>query len=123
MEEATVIGWFEIAVQDPIRAKSFYCNLFDCDFRKLDSPDLEMWEFVNHKPSEVSGALVKSPNCKSGENSVVVYFQCDDCAIQAARARENGGTVFKDKFSIGDDWYIAIVLDPDGNAIGLQSRA
>ena len=117
-----MIGWFEIAVQDMAREKSFYGKLFDCEFRQLESPDLEMWQFVAANPDGISGALVKSANCKSGENSTVVYFNCDDCSVQANRARDNGGTVFKDKFSIGSAGYIAIIFDPDGNAIGLQSK-
>ena len=46
---------------------------------------------------------------------------CEDCAVEAARATSNGGTVYKEKMSIGDYGYIAIVADSEGNTIGLHS--
>jgi uncharacterized protein len=56
-----------------------------------------------------------------GGNSTLVYFSCDDCAIEARRAAENGGAVFKEKFSIGTYGFIALITDTEGNMIGLHS--
>ena len=52
-----------------------------------------------------------------------VYFVCDDCAQAAKRAKEAGGHIVKDKFSIGDYGNIALVSDPDGNVVGFHSMA
>jgi len=52
----------------------------------------------------------------------MVYFVCDDCAEQAKRAKQAGGQIVKEKFSIGDYGNIALVSDLDGNIIGLHSR-
>jgi hypothetical protein len=51
----------------------------------------------------------------------MVYFHCDDCQTQAELAKKNGGQVFKTKWSIGPDGFIAIIGDTEGNAIGLHS--
>jgi len=59
--------------------------------------------------------------CKAGGNSTIVYFSCVDCAVEAGRAAANGGRIFKDKFSIGQYGYIALVEDTEGNVIGLHS--
>ena len=39
------VGWFEIYVQDMVRAKTFYESVFQLTLEKLDSPGLEMWSF------------------------------------------------------------------------------
>ena len=67
------------------------------------------------------GALVRMPGFASGRNSVLVYFRCEDCAVEAAKAASAGGTIVKPKLSIGQYGYIAHVTDTEGNMIGLHS--
>ncbi len=121
------VGWFEIYVQDMPRAKAFYEAVFQGELTPLLSPDsegmpdLEMWSFpMSPEAYGAPGALVKMAGCPSG-GSTLVYFTCDDCAVEAARAVSNGGSVFKDKMSIGQYGFIALVTDTEGNLIGLHS--
>lgn len=117
------VGWFEIYVQDMARAKMFYESVFGVQLVKLDSPEIEMWAFpMQAERYGASGALVRMPDFPSGANSVLVYFNCTDCAVEAARAASSGGKVEKDKFSIGQYGYISLVIDTEGNRIGLHSR-
>ncbi len=58
---------------------------------------------------------------QSGRNSVVVYFHCADCAVEAARVGAAGGEVVRPKFSIGQYGHIALAKDTEGNLIGLHS--
>ena len=53
----------------------------------------------------------------------IVYFVCEDCAHAAKRAKEAGGRIVKDKFSIGDYGNIALVSDLDGNVVGFHSMS
>lgn len=116
------VGWFEIYVQNMERAKAFYECVFAVQLQKLESPDLEMWAFPMQENSPgAMGALVRMEGCPSGGNSTLVYFTCADCAIEAKRAKENGGRIFKDKFSIGQYGFISLVNDTEGNMIGLHS--
>ena len=116
------VGWFEIYVQDMGRAKAFYENVFGVQFTKIDTPDAEIWTFPMHAERYgAPGALVKMHGFPSGANSVLVYFSCEDCAVEAARAARSGGTVKKEKFSIGQYGYISLVVDTEGNMIGLHS--
>ncbi len=116
------VGWFEIYVQDMPRAKTFYEYVFAVQLQKLDSSELEMWAFpMQENGAGAMGTLVKMDGCPSGGNSTLVYFTCADCAVEAKRAKENGGQVFKDKFSIGQYGFIALVCDTEGNMIGLHS--
>ena len=116
------IGWFEIYVQDMVRARAFYDSVFATRLERLEGPDIEMWAFPM-KPDRpgAPGALVKMEGFPSGGNSTIVYFTCSDCAVEAKRAAESGGQIFKDKFSIDQYGFIALVLDTEGNMIGLHS--
>ncbi len=116
------VGWFEIYVQDIDRAKAFYEIVFDGKLEKLENTELEMWAFpMQDEGLGASGALVKMEGCTSGGNSTLVYFTCNDCADEVMRAGENGGKIIKEKFSIGQYGFMALVSDTEGNMIGLHS--
>ena len=116
------VGWFEIYVQDMPRAKAFYEAVFDTTLSQLDNPELEIWAFpMDVATFGASGALVRMPGFSSGGNSVLVYFKCADCAVEADKAAKAGGTVQKPKMSIGPYGHIALVMDTEGNMLGLHS--
>lgn len=116
------VGWFEIYVQDMARAKAFYQTVFAVELTRLDNPDLDMWAFpMEPDGCGASGSLVRMPGFASGDNSVLVYFRCADCAVQAAKAARAGGRIHKDKMAIGQYGHIALIVDTEGNMIGLHS--
>jgi predicted enzyme related to lactoylglutathione lyase len=120
--EYNPVNWFEIYVQDMTRAKKFYESVFGTTLVKLNTPDIEMWSF----PMEVDrfgagGSLVKMEGFPSGGNSIIIYFNCNDCAVEAARVADAKGSLFKEKKSIGEYGFIALAFDTEGNMIGLHS--
>lgn len=116
------VNWFEIYVQDMKRARAFYESVFGVELAKLDNPDLEMWAFPMRQDGfGASGSLVRMPGIPSGANSVLVYFSCADCAVEAAKAAKAGGRIQKPKMAIGQYGHIALVFDTEGNMIGLHS--
>lgn len=118
------VGWFEIYVQDMERAKKFYEGVFERKLEKLSGPsdNIELWAFpMQMDKVGAAGALVKMQGFPPGGNSVLVYFSCEDCAVEAARAVKLGGRVQKEKMSIGQYGFIALVFDTEGNKIGLHS--
>jgi predicted enzyme related to lactoylglutathione lyase len=68
-----------------------------------------------------TGALVKMNGVEAGHNSVLVYFACDDCALEESRVVAAGGIVERSKFSIGQYGFIALAVDTEGNRFGLHS--
>lgn len=116
------VGWFEIYVQDMPRAKAFYESVLGVRLERLEVPGMELMSFpMQQNGYGATGALVRMEGCPSGGNSTLVYFSCEDCAVEAGRAKASGGQVFKDKFSIGQYGFIALVTDTEGNMIGLHS--
>lgn len=121
------VGWFEIYVNDMPRAKAFYEAVFATTLLPLGNPTaddagLEMWQFPGGPDGYgCPGTLCKMDGCAAGSGGTLIYFSCEDCAVETARATANGGSVLKDKFAIGEYGFIAIVCDTEGNSIGLHS--
>jgi len=116
------VGWFEIYVQDMPRAKKFYESVFQVRLERLSSPKIEMWGFPSSmERTGASGSLVVMEGVASGGNSTLVYFSCDDCAVEAARVTSFGGKLHREKISIGQYGFIALVVDTEGNMFGLHS--
>lgn len=122
--ERLAVGWFEIYVDDLARAQAFYEKVFEIKLQDLGSPAIKMLAFP--MPGDLpgcTGALVKMPGADRPKgNAIIVYFSCIDCAAEARRAAQNGGKMFKEKFSIGEHGFISLVYDTEGNMIGLHSR-
>jgi predicted enzyme related to lactoylglutathione lyase len=116
------VAWFEIYVDDIARAKRFYETVFGVELAKLESPEIEMWAFPMQQDGfGASGALVKMPGFPTGGNSILVYFSCTDCAVEEAKAKTAGGQIQRSKMSIGQYGHISLVIDTEGNMIGLHS--
>lgn len=122
------VGWFEIYVNNIEDAKKFYQTVFQTELTPLSNPGidatpgLEMWSFSQDFESYgASGAICKMPGISAGGTGSLVYFSCEDCAIEEARVKDAGGTILKPKLPIGEYGFISICKDPDGNWIGLHS--
>ena len=123
---------FEIYVENMQRAKAFYQAVFDVELEHMPSPtpemEMDMWFFPMDKENGMSyygagGSLVKMDGFTPGAGGTVVYFGCEDCAVQAERAKANGGSIQQAKMSIGEHGFCAMVRDSEGNLIGLHSMA
>ena len=120
---SNAVGWFEIYVQDMKRAKAFYEGVFGVKLQQMPNPKFEYWMFPMEREGKgAAGALCKYEGFPSGKNSVLVYFTCEDCAVEEARVKKLGGKVEKPKQSIGQYGFISLVYDTEGNMIGLHSR-
>jgi predicted enzyme related to lactoylglutathione lyase len=118
------VGWFEIYVQDMSRAIKFYEAVFDTKLQQLNAPfpEIELWSFARvENQYGANGALVKMTGVPSGGNSTIVYFHCLDCAFESSRVLEAGGQVMRPKMGIGEYGFISLVIDTEGNMIGLHS--
>jgi len=121
--QSNPVRWFEIYVQDTARARKFYETVFEVKLHKLDTPGMDYWAFPDMimDKAGTSGAIVKMDGVPSGGNSTIIYFACEDCAVEAGRVVKAGGKIHKEKFSIGQFGFIALALDSEGNMIGLHS--
>jgi hypothetical protein len=124
------VAWFEIYVQDMGLARAFYEAVLQTNLQHLPPPpgggpaedSLTMLAFpMSEEDYGASGALVQMEGVPPGGGGTLVYFSCEDCAVEAGRAKENGGSIVRGKMPIGEYGFIALVNDTEGNMIGLHS--
>lgn len=117
------VGWFEIYVKDMPRARKFYETVLDGKLEKLELGELEYWMFpMDSTAIGAGGALARMEGFTPNGNSTLVYFTCDDCAVEGSRVVPAGGRIVKEKFSIGEFGFIVLAYDTEDNMIGLHSR-
>lgn len=75
-----------------------------------------MWAFpwIEGAPN-AAGVLVKHEMGKPSAIGALVYFSCDDCAVELARVENAGGKVCAPKFSIGEFGFIGLDIDTEGS--------
>ncbi|WP_028605417.1 VOC family protein [Ottowia thiooxydans] len=123
------IVWFEIYVQDMERARKFYETVFQCTLEALTAPDdagsadgsLMLAFPMSMEGTGAGGMLVQMKDVASGGGGTLVYFGCEDCAVEQGRVESAGGKVHRGKFAIGQYGQCALVSDTEGNMIGLHS--
>ena len=118
------VGWFEIYVQNLQRARKFYEAVLQAELRPLPAPfpGTELLAFtMAENRYGCAGALVRREGDPCTGNGTLVYFSCQDCAVEEGRVAAAGGRIERPKMAIGEYGFISLVRDPDGNLIGLHS--
>lgn len=118
--------WVEIYVADMKRAQQFYETILDIQMAELPMPEgmgeMQMLSFPwAEGERNISGALVKMENMIPGTGGTLVYFACENCATEESRVEKAGGKVLQPKMPIGEYGFCSIVMDTEGNTIGLHS--
>jgi len=114
---------FEIPAENLERLKKFYSDLFGWKFEKFPGPT-EYWNVQTVHVNEegmpmrpgVNGGMMKKDR---PEHKPVNYISVESVDIYSNKAVQLGGQIIVPKMEIpGMGWW-ALVLDPDGNQIGL----
>lgn len=114
------INWFELFVTNLPRAQKFYEEVLGASLRS---------ETFNGEPHAifvaegVGGALVLRKDRKPSAEGALVYLNCNgqlDAVV--GRVTKAGGRVVMPKTDIGPPGFIAVMLDSEGNAVGLHSE-
>ena len=74
-------------------------------------------------PPFPTGDLIKGSVSIDPEGYTLVYFGCEDCAVEGSRVAAAGGNVHREKMSIGEYGFIVLAVDTEGNMFGLHSLA
>ncbi len=127
MSARNPIVWFEIYVDNMERAAKFYETALNIKLENMLSPtddDMQMRTFAdNMETYGCGGALVKMEDVKAGGNSTLIYFDSADCTTEEQRIEQAGGKIHRPKMSIGEQGFISLFSDTEGNMVGLHSMA
>jgi predicted enzyme related to lactoylglutathione lyase len=119
------ISWFEIPTEDLMRAQQFYEAIFDISMIPLDNPHIKMRMFPIEDPaSNVGGALTHAEFYKpSSTDGPLIYLNANpDVQRILDRVPAAGGQVVVPKTEITPEYgHMAVIIDTEGNRIGLHS--
>jgi uncharacterized protein len=120
------ISWFEIPSLDLDRAQAFYEALLSCKMRREPMGPSNAAIFPYDDPVEgVGGAIMCGPTAPArAVGGVLVYLDCGATSIDVVLQRVSaaGGSVAVPRQTLpGDLGYIAQIVDPEGNRMGLHS--
>ena len=117
---SNVLNWFEIFVTDMDRAVAFYEAMLGVTLKRETFGGEPHGTFAGDN----TGALVLRAGKQPSSDGAVVYFNCNqklDACLQ--RAVDAGGRVVVPKTDIGPAGVFGIVVDSEGNAVGLHTNA
>ena len=108
---------FELAVDDPIRAKAFYERTLGWQITQWG--DQDYWMVTTGEPGTlgIDGALTTR---RENWPALVNIIDVASLAETVAAVKANGGTVVEGPMPIPGVGYLAYCLDTEGNAFGLM---
>jgi predicted enzyme related to lactoylglutathione lyase len=126
--ETNIINWFEIPVSDLKRAKMFYETILDIQMT-LRADEKAEGAFFPFNPSviqatsgRVTGVLSKSNTNSPSSNGTMVYINASpNIQLVLDRVEKAGGKIVVPK-TVLPFGSIAVIIDSEGNKIGLHSE-
>jgi hypothetical protein len=119
------IGWFDIPADDVGRAKKFYKSLLGWKSEPL--ADFE--DPSQQRQSIVTGELREGSMHRGGlskrlmPGGILVFAVVEDIDRVLARVEKLGGKILLARTGIKDVGIVGVILDPEGNKLGLWKRA
>ena len=120
------ISWFEIPATDLARAQKFYETIFNLTLIPMDMPNIRMRMFpIEDMQNGIGGAIVDSGGFHkpSATDGPLVYLNGQPDLQQVLdKVDAAGGSIMVPKTEISPEYgFMAVILDTEGNRIGLHS--
>lgn len=120
---SNAINWFELPATNFQRASKFYGEVLEAELQPIEMGGMQM-AFFPHEGGGVGGSIVCGQGYKPNMEGSLVYLNGgEDLSDPLARVVNAGGEVLQAKTSIGENGYIAIFKDSEGNRVALHSMA
>lgn len=121
MTSKHAINWFELPVVDLERARRFYETVLGRPLKTVTFGGTPMAMFPSDGDA-VGGALVADHKRKPASDGSLVFLNAngvlDECQ---ARIEKAGGKLLVPKTGIGEHGHIVLLLDTEGNQVGLHA--
>ena len=119
---SSVINWFDIPAKEFDRAVKFYESVLGVHLIQENMLGARMAIFPA-KPGEATGAIMARDGVVPATGGTTIYLKAgDDLSVAIKRVETASGKVLHPKTFIKEGLgYFAILLDSEGNSIGLHS--
>jgi len=118
------INWFEIPALDLERAFQFYSTILNGNVRKgtFGNGDLILFNVPFNTGEAVGGSIVVRPDLKPTADGPVLYLNTFGKLTEVVGKVESaGGKVIVPEINLGKFGFAAVIIDSEGNKIGLLS--
>jgi predicted enzyme related to lactoylglutathione lyase len=117
----TTLNWFEIPATDFARAKAFYARVLNGQIH--DDPNRQ-YAYLPSDPEKggFGGAIGMGENFIPSTTGTTIYLDGgSDLSVPLGRVESAGGKVILPKTAIGNNGFIALFIDTEGNKVGFHS--
>lgn len=115
------INWFELPATDFQRAVDFYKKVLNADLQFTEIDGFKMGFFPT-ADGGVGGCVTHGNGNQPNAAGTLVYLNGgDDLATPLSRVEKAGGEVLMPKTSIGENGFMAIFRDSEGNRVAFHS--
>lgn len=117
------ISWFEIPATNYERAKKFYSTMLGVAIKDAPMPEGKYGMFpYDNDNNGVGGGIMQMDGVSPSADGVTIYLNGgDDLSGPLSRVASAGGKVLMPKTDIGENGYMAQLLDTEGNKVALHS--
>jgi predicted enzyme related to lactoylglutathione lyase len=119
------LNWFEIPVQDFERARKFYSEIFDYEMPEMMMGPNRMGFFLyDLKSGGVGGAIIHGEGFVPHQHGTLVYLNAgNDLNEIISKIDKAGGKIVLPKTAIPPNLgYYILIIDPEGNRVGIHSK-
>jgi len=116
-------SWFDIPATDFDRAKKFYTTILEVELVDYPMPEGKYAVFPHNKEAHgASGAIVQMADAKPSMDGVMIYLDGgDDLNVPLGKVEGAGGKVLMPKAQIGENGFMAVFADTEGNRLAFHS--
>ena len=117
------LNWFEIPATDFARATAFYANVLDAQI--VNDPNRQYAYLPSdQQKGAYGGAIAIGENFVPSMTGTTIYLDGgNDLSVPLSRVEPAGGTIILPKTAIGNNGFIALFIDTEGNKVGFHSVA
>lgn len=117
------ITWFEIPALDYDRAKKFYSTILEVEITDMPMPEGKYGFFPHFKDDYGSGGgIMQHESMKPTTDGPNLYLDAgEDLSIALAKVEPAGGKIIQPKMAIGENGFMALFIDTEGNKMALHS--
>ncbi|MGV3638172.1 MAG: VOC family protein [Flavobacteriales bacterium] len=119
------LNWFELPALDLDRAYTFYHTILGGHVRMgtFNDAPLVLFDVPFKTGQPVGGALVRRNDLKPTTDGPIIYLNCSGkLALVVSRVVRAGGQVIIPELNLGAFGFSAIIMDSEGNKVGLISN-
>jgi uncharacterized protein len=116
------INWFEIYVDHFDRAQAFYEQILGVQLQIVENMGPKMGMFPCDYEKGIGGCISVMDQVKAGPGGTIVYLNVEGELDQVlGRVPVAGGSIVLPRMAIPPHGFIAIIVDTEGNRVGLHS--